>query len=74
MTGFLDVIDREAGVHYTLIDFAARAVGGTLRAGSDATAARWVPLAEAIEMVEWAQTRRLLRRACSGPPVLPGES
>jgi 8-oxo-dGTP diphosphatase len=32
--------------HYTVVDFAASLVGGTLRAGDDAAEARWVPLAE----------------------------
>ncbi len=30
------------GFHYVILDFLAREVGGTLRAGDDATDARWV--------------------------------
>jgi 8-oxo-dGTP diphosphatase len=32
--------------HYIIIDYVARPIGGTLRAGSDADEARWVPIAE----------------------------
>src|ERR1700759_5074878 len=45
----VDSITRdEAGAvqrHYVLVDYAARATGGALRAGSDAVDARWVPIA-----------------------------
>ena len=32
--------------HYIIIDYVATAAGGSLRAGSDAAEARWVPVAE----------------------------
>ena len=32
--------------HWVIVDYVAAVVGGTLRAGSDAAEARWVPLAE----------------------------
>ncbi|MFQ5516094.1 MAG: NUDIX hydrolase [Acidimicrobiia bacterium] len=32
--------------HYTIVDFEARVSGGELRAGDDATAARWVKLSQ----------------------------
>jgi 8-oxo-dGTP diphosphatase len=32
--------------HYIIIDYVATATGGSLRAGSDAAEARWVPLAD----------------------------
>lgn len=36
--------------HLVLIDFAARAVGGTLAAADDAEDVRWVPIAEADQL------------------------
>ena len=52
--GLIDVVDSltplpgstDLSHHYTLIDFAARPVGGVLQAGDDAAQARWVPLSE----------------------------
>ncbi len=41
----LDPADPPA-YHYTVVDFAASAIGGELAAGDDAADARWVPLAE----------------------------
>lgn len=41
----LDVADPPA-YHYTVVDFAASLVGGTLEAGDDAAEARWVPIGE----------------------------
>src|SRR5262245_55772853 len=35
--------------HYVLIDFAVRAVGGNLRAGSDAAEARWIRFSDLNE-------------------------
>jgi ADP-ribose pyrophosphatase YjhB (NUDIX family) len=32
--------------HWVIVDYVAAVVGGTLRAGSDAAEARWVPLAD----------------------------
>ena len=45
----LDDADPPA-YHYTVVDFAATPVGGTLRAGDDAAEARWVPLVEVRSM------------------------
>lgn len=55
--------DGSGGYHYTLIDFSARAVSGALRAGDDADEARWVAVDEAVALVEWDETRRILRLA-----------
>lgn len=38
------IIPGENGFHYVIMDYAARAVSGSLRAGSDALEAAWVPL------------------------------
>lgn len=65
--GLVDVVDSltrdEAGAvvrHYVLIDFAARAVGGTLAAASDAMDARWVPYAALADYGLWEETRRII--------------
>ncbi|MFQ5966998.1 MAG: NUDIX hydrolase [Acidimicrobiia bacterium] len=36
--------------HFTLVDFAARSVGGSLRAGDDAAEVRWVPLEQVLDL------------------------
>lgn len=54
----LDRIRRDAdgrvAYHYVLVDYACRASGGTLTAGSDAAECAWVPVAEAgrLELTE----------------------
>lgn len=68
--GLLDVIDlvgprnsdtgEASDIHYVLIDYLARAVGGTLQAGDDAADARFVPVETAIEMVDWDETARMI--------------
>lgn len=67
LLGLIDVVDSvtrdEAGAvvrHYVLIDFAARAIGGTLAAGSDASEARWVPYAQIADYGLWRETRRII--------------
>jgi len=35
--------------HFTLVDFAASVIGGTLRAGDDAAEIEWVPLEEVLK-------------------------
>lgn len=49
--------------HYTLIDFAARAVGGVLQAGDDAAEAVWLPPEEAVRRVAWDETARIITEA-----------
>jgi 8-oxo-dGTP diphosphatase len=66
IAGLIDVVDGvfpEAGRHYVLIDYAARWVAGEPVAGDDAAEARFMPLAEAERVVEWDETRRIIRRA-----------
>jgi 8-oxo-dGTP diphosphatase len=62
-----NVVPDEQGrprYHYVIVDFLARPVGGTLRAGSDVDAACWASLADldGLEMTEKAGqiARRLL--------------
>ena len=66
ITGLVDVVDGlfpEAGRHYVLIDYAARWLSGEPAAGDDALEARFVAL-EAVEvMVDWPETRRVIRIA-----------
>jgi 8-oxo-dGTP diphosphatase len=67
IAGLIDVVDSvtrkasdEVVRHYVLIDFLARHIGGTLRAGSDAAEARWVAYAALDEYVLWTETRRII--------------
>jgi ADP-ribose pyrophosphatase YjhB (NUDIX family) len=69
-TGLLDVIDgifkSPDGVieqHYTLVDFAARPIGGSLQAGDDAADAKWVERADLVDMDLWSETRRIIDMA-----------
>ncbi len=47
--------------HHLLVDFAAHAVGGSLRAGDDAAEACWLAPVEALERVAWGRTREVIR-------------
>ena len=69
--GLIDVVDSltpqpgstDLSHHYTLIDFAARPVGGVLQAGDDAVQARWVPLAQLADYHLWDETIRIIHQA-----------
>lgn len=68
VVALIDVIDaiipdKDGDIrnHYTLIDFAARWVGGDARAGDDVTAVRWVTLEELSEYGLWQETSRVIR-------------
>ncbi|OYX05583.1 MAG: phosphohydrolase [Caulobacter vibrioides] len=71
LLGLIDVIDgvfpaRPGGEitrHYVLIDYAARWTGGDPVAGDDAAEARFVSRDEAMELVEWEETRRVIAEA-----------
>ena len=66
ITGLIDVVDGlfpEAGRHYVLIDYAARWLSGEPVAGDDAAEARFVALDEVEALIEWSETRRIIRRA-----------
>jgi ADP-ribose pyrophosphatase YjhB (NUDIX family) len=58
--------DGRVRYHYVIVDFFARAVGGTLRPASDVSDARWVGLEELdrLELTEkaGALARRLLQK------------
>jgi 8-oxo-dGTP diphosphatase len=69
ITGLIDVVDGlfpEAGRHYVLIDYAARWVSGEPVAGDDALEARFVALDEVESLIEWSETRRIIRLAAAG--------
>jgi 8-oxo-dGTP diphosphatase len=66
ITGLIDVVDGlfpEAGRHYVLIDYAARWLSGEPVAGDDAAEARFVPLDEVETLIDWSETRRIIRMA-----------
>jgi 8-oxo-dGTP diphosphatase len=66
ITGLIDVVDGlfpEAGRHYVLIDYAARWLSGEPVAGDDAADARFVALDEIEALIDWSETRRIIRMA-----------
>ena len=66
ITGLIDVVDGlfpESGRHYVLIDYAARWLSGEPVAGDDAAEARFVALDEIEALVDWSETRRVIRMA-----------
>jgi 8-oxo-dGTP diphosphatase len=70
MLGMLDVVDGLfAGAdgtlerHYLLVDYAVRWRSGEPLAGDDAAEARFWPAAQAIELVQWSETRRIIALA-----------
>ena len=71
LLGLVDVVDgvfpaRPGGEitrHYVLIDYAARWLAGEPRAGDDAAEARFVSRDEAMALVEWDETRRVIAEA-----------
>ncbi|GAA0869634.1 NUDIX hydrolase [Brevundimonas basaltis] len=66
ITGLIDVVDGifpEAGRHYVLVDYAARWLSGEPTAGDDALEARFVPLDQVETLVDWDETRRVIRLA-----------
>lgn len=70
-----DLIDvyeiLQPGVHYILIDYAARWLSGEPRPGDDADDACFLPLDEALSRVRQADTRDVLTRSRSSAKVSP---
>lgn len=68
LLGLLDVVDGvfparpggEISRHYVMIDYAARWTSGEPVAGDDAAEAKFVTLDEAMALVEWDETRRVI--------------
>lgn len=71
LLGLIDVVDglftsRSSGEvvrHYLLVDYAARWTGGEPRAGDDAAAAAFHPLATLGGLGLWDETLRIIRAA-----------
>lgn len=69
--GLIDAVDGlftsrangETTRHYVMIDYAARWLAGEPVAGDDAAEARFFPLDEALAIIEWEETRRVVREA-----------
>ena len=68
--GLIDVVDSvrpdaddKIEYHYTLIDLAGHAVGGTLMAGGDAQNCRWFTRPEIDAMDIWPETKRIIALA-----------
>jgi 8-oxo-dGTP diphosphatase len=68
--GLVDVVDGiypgagdAPGAHYALIDFAARMTGGELKAGDDASEARWHAANSLDALGLWSETLRVIRAA-----------
>ena len=68
LLGLVDVLDGmfssrttgETTLHYVMIDYAARWISGEPVAGDDAAEARFVSLNEAMALVEWDVTRKVI--------------
>jgi 8-oxo-dGTP diphosphatase len=67
-----DSLEPAADWHGVLIDFAARWIAGEPVAGDDAMEAAFVPLAEALERVDWSETRRVIELAAARFGTLVG--
>jgi 8-oxo-dGTP diphosphatase len=72
VAGLIDAVDLLARDgsgnvtrHYVLVDYAARAIGGELRAGSDAAEARWVAFSGLGDYELWRETRRIIEASKS---------
>lgn len=71
LLGLIDVVDgimtsRETGQvtrHYIMVDYAARWLSGEPVAGDDAADARFFPFEEALSIVEWGVTRKVIQDA-----------
>ena len=68
ITALIDVVDGlfpEAGMHYVLIDYAARWLSGEPVGADDAFEARFVPLDQVDSLIDWSETRRIIRQAAA---------
>jgi 8-oxo-dGTP diphosphatase len=70
LAGLLDVVDGlflgpdgQLERHYVLVDYAARWVSGEPVGGDDAVEARFWPAAEALDLVRWSETQRIIKLA-----------
>jgi 8-oxo-dGTP diphosphatase len=66
LLGLIDVVDYIGeSVQMVLVDFAAAWTAGEPVAGDDAAEARFFPLDEALALVSWAETRRIIADAAA---------
>jgi 8-oxo-dGTP diphosphatase len=66
LLGLIDVVDHFGETsQMVLIDYAARWTAGEPVAGDDAADARFYPLAEALDLVGWSETRRVVAEAAA---------
>jgi 8-oxo-dGTP diphosphatase len=66
LIGLIDVVDGvfpDADRHYVLIDFAAEWLSGEPTAGDDAAEAAFFPVTQALSLVAWSETRRIIEAA-----------
>jgi 8-oxo-dGTP diphosphatase len=64
LLGLIDVVDHfHDGGQMVLIDYAARWTGGEPLAGDDAAEARFAGFVEAMRLVGWDETRRVIALA-----------
>ncbi len=64
LLGLVDVVDHfHDGGQMILIDYAARWTSGEPKAGDDAAEACFVAVDEAMRLVAWAETRRIIAMA-----------
>jgi 8-oxo-dGTP diphosphatase len=64
LLGLIDVVDHfHDGGQAVLIDYAARWIAGEPTAGDDAMDARFFPIDEAMPLVSWDETRRVIALA-----------
>lgn len=70
LLGLVDVIDSVQTApdgrilyHYTIIDYAARWVGGEVVAGDDAAAAAWFDPADLHKLDLWEETHRVIEKS-----------
>ncbi len=67
----IDGLFPEIGRHYVLIDYLARWLSGEPRGGDDAADARFFPIEEAVALVDWSETKRVIRLAADHWAVQP---
>jgi 8-oxo-dGTP diphosphatase len=63
LIGLIDVVDGvfpDVGRHYVLIDFAAEWRSGEPSAGDDAAEAAFFPVPEALTLIAWSETKRII--------------
>jgi len=64
LLGLIDVVDHFGeSTHLVLVDYAARWIHGEAVAGDDAAEAGFFTIDQALALVQWDETRRIIRAA-----------